>query len=133
MTGRRGWRLIAAGLGLVLAIGGCAYTMREEAQDTENLLAAANFTMKPANTPEKLAHLKTMPPRTIVTRTKNDQLVFTYADPDYCKCLWVGNAQQYNAYQRLVQQKQVAQMRLMAAEDAEMAPMNYGMWGPWWW
>jgi len=124
---------MACGLGLALAIGGCAYTMREEAQDTENLLAAANFTMKPANTPEKLAHLKSMPPRTIVTRTKNDQLVFTYADPEYCKCLWVGNGQQYNAYQKLLQQKKVAQMQLMAAEDAEMSPMNYGMWGPWWW
>ena len=133
MTGRRGWTWMAGGLGLALAIGGCAYTMREETQDTENLLAAANFTMKPANTPEKLAHLKTMPPRTIVSRTKNDQLVFTYADPEYCKCLWVGNAQQYNAYQKLLQQKKIAQMQLMAAEDAEMAPMNYGMWGPWWW
>ncbi len=133
MTRIRGLRVVASGLGLVLAIGGCAYSARQQAQDTENLLAAADFTMRPANTPEKLDHLRGMPLRTIVTRTKNDQLVFTYADPDYCKCLWVGNAKQYNAYQRLVQQRQIAQMRLMAAEDAEMNSMNWGMWGPWWW
>jgi hypothetical protein len=97
------------------------------------LLAAAGFTMRPADTPEKLAHLRTMPVRTIISRSKSDQLVFTYADPDYCKCLWVGNGRQYNAYQRLAEQRQVAQMRLMAAEEAEMASMNWGMWGPWWW
>lgn len=56
----------------------------------------------------------------------------TYADPDYCKCLWVGTARQYNEYHRLVQERQVTQMRLMAAEDAEMASMNWGLWGPWW-
>jgi hypothetical protein len=120
-------------LALVLAGGGCAYFARQSAQDTENLLAAAGFTMKPADTPEKLAHLRTMPLRTIVSRSKSDQLVFTYADPDYCKCLWVGNASQYNAYQRLVEQRQVAQIRLMAAQEEEMASMNWGMWGPWWW
>jgi hypothetical protein len=123
---------LAVWLGLVLAGAGCAYFARQSAQDTENLLAAAGFTLKPADTPEKLAHLRTMPVRTIVSRAKGDQLVFTYADPDYCKCLWVGNARQYNAYQRLVEQRQVAQMRLMAAQEEEMASMNWGMWGPWW-
>jgi hypothetical protein len=133
MTRTRRVALLGAWLGLAVAFGGCAYFARQGAQDTENLLAAAGFTMRPADTPEKLAHLGAMPVRTIVTRTRNDQLVFTYADPDYCKCLWVGNSRQYNAYQRLVQERQMAQMRLMAAEDAEMASMNWGMWGPWWW
>lgn len=133
MTRRRGAAVAAAWLAVMLTGGGCAYFGRQGAQDTENLLAAAGFTMKSADTPEKLAHLKQMPVRTIVSRSRSDQLVFTYADPDYCKCLWVGNAKQYNTYQRLVQERQVAQMRLMAAEDAEMASMNWGMWGPWWW
>src|SRR5262245_51768508 len=91
MTRMRGAAVLAAWLGVVLASGGCAYFARQNAQDTENLLAAAGFTMKPADTADKLAHLKQMPVRTIVSRSKGDQLVFTYADPEYCKCMWVGN------------------------------------------
>jgi hypothetical protein len=124
------WRvsvLLLSALGL--GAGGCASIARDDAKATENLLAAADFTMKPADTPEKLEHLKTMPVRKFVTRSRNDQLVFTYADPDFCKCLWVGNARQYNEYQRLVTQKQIAQTQLMAAEQAEMAPMQWRMWG----
>jgi hypothetical protein len=133
MARKREAAVVALWLAATLAVGGCAYFTRQSAQDTENLLAAAGFTMRPADTPEKLAHLRTMPVRTIISRSKSDQLVFTYADPDYCKCLWVGNASQYNAYQRLVEQRQVAQIRLMAAQEEEMASMNWGMWGPWWW
>jgi hypothetical protein len=132
MTRRREAAVAALWLGMALAVGGCAYFKRESAQDTENLLAAAGFTMKPADSPEKLAHLREMPVRSIVTRSRSGQLVFTYADPDYCKCMWVGSARQYNEYQRLAQQRQVAQMQLMAAEEAEMAPMRWGMWGPMW-
>jgi hypothetical protein len=125
-------------IGIVLAAllvlgGGCAYLARQEAQDNETLLAAAGFTMKPADTPEKLTHLRTMPARTVITHTVSNQLVFTYADPDYCKCLWVGNARQYNAYQRLLVERQIARTRLAAADEAEMASMNWGLWGPWWW
>jgi len=70
--------------------------------------------------------------RKIVTRTRGDQLVFTYADPDFCTCLWVGDARQYNEYQRLVTEKQLAQTQLLAAEEVEMAPGPWGMWGrPW--
>jgi hypothetical protein len=122
--------LVLSALGL--GVAGCAAVAKEDATATENLLAAAGFTMRPADTPEKLEHLKTMPVRKIVTRTRNDQLVFTYADPDFCRCLWVGDARQYNEYQRLVTQKQLAQTQLLAAEELEMVPARWGMWGrPW--
>jgi hypothetical protein len=124
------WRVLLLALAWVVASGGCTYAAKQDAQSTENLLAAAGFTMKPADTPEKLSHLQSMPARKIVTHTRNNQLVFTYADPEFCKCLWVGNARQYNEYQRLSTQKQVAQMQLVASEEAEMAPMRWGMWGP---
>jgi predicted alpha/beta-hydrolase family hydrolase len=131
----RTWRWTVSVLflsALGLGVGGCAAVAKNDATATENLLAAAGFTMRPAGTPEKLEHLKTMPVRKIVTRTRNDQLVFTYADPDFCRCLWVGDARQYNEYQRLVAEKQLAQTQLMAAEEAEMAPGPWGMWGrPW--
>jgi hypothetical protein len=47
--------VVAVWLAVAVAGGGCASFARESAQDTENLLAAAGFTMKPADTPMKPA------------------------------------------------------------------------------
>lgn len=46
--------------------------------------------MNAANTPEKMAKLKTFPARKFVRRTRGGVPYFIYADPDYCKCAYVG-------------------------------------------
>lgn len=114
------------------AIAGCAYVRKEEAKDAESTLAAAGFRMKPADTPEKLAKLQAMPARKIVTRTKDGQVVYLYADPDYCKCLYAGTQPQYDRYRQLALEKQIAQEQIDAAEMNEDAAMDWGMWGPFW-
>ena len=65
-------------LGLILLLDGCAAIQREEAQSTENLLAAAGFKMKLADTAREAR-----PPQndaiprigdTVAGRTRNLQL-----------------------------------------------------------
>ena len=56
-------------LGLILLLDGCAAMQREEGQSTENLLAAAGFKMKLADTVEKRDHLKMMPSLELATRS----------------------------------------------------------------
>ena len=46
-------------------------------------LEAAGFVMREANTPKKLARLKTLPPHKFVRRMKNGAAYFNYADPTY--------------------------------------------------
>jgi hypothetical protein len=111
---------------VALPLTGCAAIQRSEAKDTEQLLAAAGFQAKPAETPEKLTNLGTMPPRQLVSQAKDGNMVYTYADPDYCQCLYVGGPKEYSAYQRLAVEKKIAQERLDAA-------MDWDMWGPWLW
>ena len=118
--------VVVLALLIALTVAGCAAIQRREAQDTEQLLAAAGFQAKPADTPEKLANLRTMPPRQLVARSKDGNFVYTYADPDYCQCLYVGGPQEYSAYQRLAVQKEIAQ-------EQQDAAMDWGMWGPGWW
>ena len=120
-------------LATMLPLGGCATMRAQQAQQTEDLLAAAGFRVKPADTPEKLAHLKTLPPYKVQTRTREGNVVYSYADPDNCKCLYVGCPKEYQEYKRLEVQKQIADEQRMTAEDAEMASMNWGLWGPWGW
>src|SRR5919197_1019733 len=104
-------KLMALALTVALSLLGCAAIQRSEARDTEQLLAAAGFQAKLAETPEKLANLKAMPPRQLVSQAKDGNFVYSYADPDYCQCLYVGGPQEYSAYQRLAVHKELAQER----------------------
>ena len=115
-----------------LPLVGCATLHRREAQSTEQVLAAAGFRQKPADTPAKLANLNTMPPRKLVSHVEDGHFAYSYADPDNCHCLYVGGDAEYSAFQKLSVEKQIADERLEAAMDAEM---DWDMWGPgpWYW
>lgn len=123
------WQCAAAVL-LAAVVSGCAALEREEVGQTENLLAAAGFQMKPAETPEKLAQLGTMRQHQIIRRLHDGQVMYVYADAQVCNCLYYGTQQQYDRYRRLALQQQIAQERLSAAEMNQNAAMNWGAWGP---
>ncbi|MEW6270721.1 MAG: hypothetical protein AB1689_15670 [Thermodesulfobacteriota bacterium] len=119
-------------LGAML-LASCAAIRRDEAQSTENLLTAAGFKARPADTPAKVAQLKSLPPLKMEMRQKDGKVVYTYADPDNCSCLYVGGPQQYAEYRRLALQQQIAEDQMAAAESEEAAAMDWDMWGPWGW
>ena len=125
------WSVVPA-LALALLMGGCAAIRQDEAQKTDALLAAAGFKVRPADTPEKLAHLKAMQPLKVSMRTKDGRVIYSYADPYSCQCVYVGGPEEYAQYQRLALKQQVADERLEAAEMANDEEMDWGMWGPYW-
>ncbi len=92
----------------ILAVAGCATIQREEAARTEQLLITAGFQMQPADTPQRLADLNSMPPRKLVVQSKNGNVVYTYADPDKCRCVYVGGPKEYSALQRARVGKEIA-------------------------
>ena len=125
MKGRRTWLksiAIITVLGIVLA--GCAAMQKSETTDTEQMLAAAGFNMRPADTPEKLAHLKTLTQRKLISHERGGKVYFVYADADNCKCLYAGNQENYQSYEKLSMKQNIAEMNAAA-------PMDWGMWGPW--
>jgi hypothetical protein len=129
-------REMARRLGLLAAailIGGCAAIQREEAQKTESILSASGFQMKPADTPDRIAHLQSLTPLKVVPHTKDGRLLYVYADPKSCKCVFVGDEQAYQRYQALAIKEQLAQEQMMAAQMNQDAAMNWGLWGPFWW
>ena len=107
-----------------VALAGCAAMQKSEATDTEQLLAAAGFIMKSADTPEKLAHLKTLTQLKVVPHDRDGKVHFVYADAAYCQCLYAGNQEAYQRYENLTVKQNIAQMN-------EDAMMNWGMRGPW--
>jgi len=74
-------------LGITLA--GCASMRTKKVIKTEDLLTKAGFQMRLADTPEKLAHLKTLPQRKIVRHQRNGNFRYVYADTTSCKCLYI--------------------------------------------
>jgi len=124
--------LAAVALAIGVAIAGCAAMREEAAHKKENLLAAAGFKMKPADTPEKLARVQAMPQLKMVARSgPQGQVGYTYADAQGCKCLYTGNAEQYAEYRRLALRQDAAEAQVEAAEANEAAAMDWGWWGPW--
>ena len=115
MTTKTGWRAAAvAVVGLAIVVSGCA-TMTS---NKETMLQKAGFQQIPADTAKKIAHLGTLPDRKLISRTHQGQPYYVYADASYCKCLYVGKAPQYQAYQRLAKEQQVAEAEATANEEA---------------
>jgi hypothetical protein len=109
-----------AAVGGVMAIllAGCAALEKQDTEDTEQLLSAAGFNIKLADTPEKLASLQVMKQHKVVRRElSNGQLRYLYADATVCRCLYVGDEQAYQQYQKLAVQQENALMDQQAALD----------------
>ena len=118
---------------LATALAGCS----ADVAGKEDMLTAAGFAFKPADTPERIASMKALPPHRFVHQMHNGQLVWLYADPSICVCVYAGDQAAYAKYQQEAFQKHIADEQQSAAmmnEDAAMqANMNFGMWGggPW--
>lgn len=107
----------------------CAAIEARDVEDKEQMLAAAGFTMKLADTPAKLAHLKQQVQHKIIAYTKREETYFVYADATDCKCLYVGDNSAYTKFQALQVQQNIADEQQMTAEMNQNAEMNWGMWG----
>jgi hypothetical protein len=115
-------RIVSPAALLAMAIG-CTTTTQ-----TENLLSAAGFKAVPAVTPAQEAHLKTLPPHKITMAQRDGKPYYTFPDVAH-KVLYVGQESQYQEYQKLRLQKQMAAEELNAAEMNNNA--SWGVWGGW--
>lgn len=114
----------------ITALAACQ-TQQQRITEHEDKLAAAGFTVKPANTPERQAMLHKLPPNKFVQRVHGDEVHYVYADPVVCNCLYVGSQQAFNQYKRDQQQQRLADQQEMTAEMYSDPAWNWGAWGPW--
>jgi hypothetical protein len=94
-------------------------------QNKEDMLAAAGFTLVPANTPQRQISLSSLPPHKFAHQVRNGAVVFIYADPTICDCLYVGNQAAYDRYRQNVFAKN------LAGEQQMTAQINEGEWDGW--
>jgi hypothetical protein len=115
--------LLTIGFLMALAIG-CSTGSHE----TENMLSAAGFKMVPADTPERQAHLNSLPKGQVTMVQRNGTMYYAYPDQKQ-NVLYVGQQPQYQKYQQLRMQKQMADEQLNTAAMYNDQP--WGVWGPW--
>jgi len=126
----KGRRVLSLALAAAMMLTGCATLRRSEARSTEELLGAAGFTMRPADTAERQQRLAARPPYRLESHVKDGTVVYTYADPDGCKCLYVGGSKEYSEYQHLRLQREIAKDEAWGARAADM---DWNVWGgPMW-
>lgn len=129
--------LIATAALAALTVAACA-TEQQRIASRENMLAAAGFTVLPANTAQRVTELATLPTAKFVMRTGRDgQTEYVFADPVDCNCLYIGNQTAYNNFRHEMFEQHLAdeaQMTAMMYQDRwDWNRWNWGPWGPGWW
>ncbi len=90
--------------GLLAVVAGCVSATKR----TENMLTAAGFKTQVANTPQRQAHLATLPSDKIIPVKRHGVVFFVFADKAHNE-IFVGTQAQYVAYQEMVQERQEQQ------------------------
>jgi len=117
---REGGTVLVLALAAVMVLTGCATNRGSEASSTEEMLAAAGFVMRPADTAERQQRLAARPPYRLESHTQDGTVVYTYVDPGGCKCLYLGGPKEYSEYQHLRLQRQIAADEAWGAHAADM-------------
>ncbi len=120
---------IVAVLGLSLIAAGCAADRSQRVMNKEDMLAASGFKFVPANTPERQAAFTKLPPHKFIRQVRGDKVIYVYADPTICACLYVGGQKAYGAYRARVFDKQIADEQATVANDVYY--MSDWNWAPW--
>ncbi len=119
--------ILAAALTSCAALG-LVQTPQQRAQKIEPILSAAGFRMLPANTAQKQQTLARLPPFKLHYYTdKNGQIRYWLADPDYCRCVYLGDEAAYQKYQDLHLKQQLAEQQQRAAQENYAASQQMQM------
>jgi hypothetical protein len=110
-------------------LASCAMMEAQQTQDTEQLLAAAGFKMKLADTPAKMAHLKTLTQHKIVAHQKDGAVYYIYADAATCQCFYWGQDNAYQNFMQLQQQQNIADEDRLTAEMNQEEYLNWDIMG----
>lgn len=116
-----------------LLLGACATAERDRAAEIEPLLIAAGFQKRVADTPQKLAHLQQLEPLKLIPHARKTSVYYVYADPNGCRCAYVGNEMAFEQYQGLVLKQNISETKVSVTEVDENSMMSWGSWGPSFW
>jgi hypothetical protein len=116
----------------VLLATGCAEV---GSGNTTALLSAAGFRARTPQTPKQQQMYAALPPYQVERAMVKGHVFYVYKD-EKAGVAYIGREQEYQRYQQLAVQQQIAQNYYMAAQMDRAAAVGwYGAWGPraFWW
>jgi hypothetical protein len=125
--------IVVAVASAALFLTGCA---EMQSSNTTSLLTAAGFRARTPQTPKQQQIYAALPPYQVERATVPGKGVFYVYKDEKAGLAYVGREQEYQRYQQLAVQQQIAQNYYMAAEMDRAAAWGwYGAWGPraFWW
>jgi hypothetical protein len=114
---------------LIITLAACASIQNKQAAKTEDVLVKAGFRKVPADTPEQLAHLQTIPQRELVRHKHKDGIRYIYADANLCKCMYVGDRDAYQSYKHILLEKEIKGHEHVEGEPLTYQQMDWDLWG----
>ena len=109
-----------AALLLAAGLGGCSAMQEHVALDTEQLLAQAGFVPQPLEAAG-------LPARQLVEQAGS----YRFADPDFCRCVYVGGASEYAALQSLRAARIAEREWIMSRGPAYAGAADPTVWSAW--
>lgn len=103
---------------------GCSSTHQKE-----NMLSASGFKAIPANSPQRVEHLNSLPDDRLTTASINGRNYFVFPDRSE-NILFVGQEPQYQKFQRTRLENDLPEARVNTAEVGDSWP-GWGSWGRW--
>ena len=82
----RGFGWTVAAVGLCFVATACA-DKSQQVMNKEDMLAASGFKFVPANTAERQASFRQLPPHKFIRQVRGDKVIYIYADPTICCCI----------------------------------------------
>ena len=119
---------ILTAMGLCLAATACTDGSRA-VMNKEDMLTASGFKFVPANTPARQESFRRLPPHKFLREVRGDRVIYVYADPTICGCIYVGGQKAYGTYRARVLDKRIADEQAMMAFQLDTANWNWTEWG----
>jgi len=123
---------IASLLALIFLVGGltsCTTLRKLGSGGEEQMLSAAGFEIRVADTAQKRQSLAEEVPYKMQMHTRGAQVLYTYANPEK-NIVYVGGQKEYQAYQKMAVQQNIANQMQSAAAQQQMTAAEWGYWGP---
>ena len=118
-------RIVMTALVLVapFVIWACTITPEATADQVENMLVAADFKYKTADTPQQMERMQALPQGRLIRHQAGGDVYYLYADVAGCKCVWKGDKAAYSRYKELARERKVDYKdSLYESQDEELLP-----------
>lgn len=123
----------------VLAVGAAVSACASKPESKDDMLADSGFKVVSLKTPQQAAAFKKLKPHELKRKNYNGKVVWVYADPTICGCLYMGTQDAYNTYIKKASAKMISEAMKANYADDPYSPsgmdaavdndMDWGVWG----